>query len=179
MAIKKGELVKFDELNEEIEVNLIQDEEQREKAETVGYYAMFEYISGFRKAIYWSKAKMERHALRYSQGYKGDKAKGTAYTFWSKDFDGMAYKTMLRQLISKWGIMSTDMQEAYQKDQAVIETNGNFEYVDNEEPIEPETPIESEQPKEQKLPDTKEVRVIVPTEIKPKVLDNQVDINAL
>jgi len=136
MAIKKGELVNFDELNEEIEVNLIQDEEEREKAETVGYYAMFEYISGFRKAIYWSKAKMERHALRYSQGYKGDKAKGTAYTFWSKDFDGMAYKTMLRQLISKWGIMSTDMEQAYNKDQAVIETNGNYEYVDNEEPIE-------------------------------------------
>lgn len=141
MAIKKGELVKFDELNEEIEVNLIQDEEQRENAETIGYYAMFEYVSGFRKAIYWSKAKMERHALRYSQGYKGDKAKGTAYTFWSKDFDGMAYKTMLRQLISKWGIMSTDMQNAYEKDQAVIQTNGNFEYVDNEEePIEPEEP---------------------------------------
>lgn len=131
MAIKKGELVNFDELNEEIEVNLIQDEEERENAETIGYYAMFEYISGFRKAIYWSKAKMEKHALRYSQGYKGDKAKHTAYTFWSKDFDGMAYKTMLRQLISKWGIMSTDMQEAYQKDQAVIETNGDYEYVDN------------------------------------------------
>ena len=132
MAIKKGELVRFDELNEEIEVNLIQDEEERENAETIGYYAMFEYISGFRKAIYWSKAKMEKHALKYSQGYKADKAKHTNYTFWAKDFDGMAYKTMLRQLISKWGIMSTDMQEAYQKDQAVIETNGDYEYVDNE-----------------------------------------------
>ena len=144
MAIKKGELVNFDELNEEIEVNLIQDEEERENAETIGYYAMFEYISGFRKAIYWSKAKMEKHALRYSQGYKGDKAKHTAYTFWSKDFDGMAYKTMLRQLISKWGIMSTDMQEAYTKDQAVIETNGNFEYVDNDKELEllAETPEE-------------------------------------
>lgn len=132
MAIKKGELVRFDELNEEIEVNLIQDEDERENAETIGYYAMFEYISGFRKAIYWSKAKMEKHALKYSQGYKADKAKHTAYTFWTKDFDGMAYKTMLRQLISKWGIMSTDMQEAYQKDQAVIETNGDYEYVDNQ-----------------------------------------------
>lgn len=133
MAIKKGELINFDELNEEIEVNLIQDEEERENAETIGYYAMFEYTNGFRKAIYWSRKKMEQHALRYSQGYKGDKAKGTAYTFWSKDFDGMAYKTMLRQLISKWGIMSTDMQEAYQKDQAVIESDGDYEYVDNEE----------------------------------------------
>lgn len=55
---------------------------------------------------------------------------------------GMAYKTMLRQLISKWGIMSTDMQEAYTKDQAVIETNGNIEYVDNQEDIPTETPVE-------------------------------------
>lgn len=147
MAIKKGELVKFDELNEEIEVNLIQDEEERENAETIGYYAMFEYISGFRKAIYWSKTKMEKHALRYSQGYKGDKAKNTAYTFWSKDFDGMAYKTMLRQLISKWGIMSTDMQEAYTKDQAVIQTNGNYEYVDNRDDIViPQEPNIEEEP---------------------------------
>ena len=144
LAIKKGELVNFDELNEEIEVNLIQDEEERENAETIGYYAMFEYTNGFRKAIYWSRKKMEQHALRYSQGYKGDKAKHTAYTFWSKDFDGMAYKTMLRQLISKWGIMSTDMQEAYTKDQAVIETNGDFEYVDNDKELEllAETPEE-------------------------------------
>lgn len=116
---------------------------------------MFEYTNGFRKAIYWSKKKMEQHALRYSQGYKGDKAKNTAYTFWSKDFDGMAYKTMLRQLISKWGIMSTDMQEAYTKDQAVIDTNGEFEYVDNDNSTEdnvaaePSVEVENIQPNEE------------------------------
>ena len=66
LAIKEGELVKFDALNEEIEVNLIEDEEVREKTPTIGYYASFTYLNGFRKAIYWSKAKMESHALRYS-----------------------------------------------------------------------------------------------------------------
>lgn len=132
IAIKKGELIKYDPLSEEIEVNLIEDDEERENTETIGYYAMFEYQNGFRKTLYWSKKKMEQHALKYSQGYKADKAKHTSYTFWSKDFDGMAYKTMLRQLISKWGIMSTELQEAYTKDQSVIETNGNYEYVDNE-----------------------------------------------
>ena len=49
LAIKKGELVKFDPLEEEIEVQLIDDEEQREQAETIGYYAMFEYQNGFKK----------------------------------------------------------------------------------------------------------------------------------
>ena len=131
MAIKEGELVRFDPLNEEIEVNLIEDEEVRENAPTIGYYAFFEYTNGFRKALYWSKAKMESHALKYSQGYAADKKKGTAWTFWSKDFDGMAYKTMLRQLISKWGIMSIEMQSAIDADMAVINADGTKDYVDN------------------------------------------------
>lgn len=138
LAIKKGELVKYDPLNEEIEVNLMDDEEERENAETVGYYAMFEYTNGFRKSMYWSKSKMEKHALKYSKGYSAHKG----YTFWEKDFDGMAYKTMLRQLISKWGIMSIDMQQAVEKDMATINTDGTYEYVDNEEP----TIIEQEEP---------------------------------
>lgn len=140
LAIKKGELIKYDPLNEEIEVNLIEDEEERENAETIGYYAMFEYTNGFRKSLYWSKSKMEKHALKYSSGYKAKKG----YTYWEKDFDGMAYKTMLRQLISKWGIMSIDMQQAVEKDMATINTDGTYEYVDNEE----DTIIEQEEPKE-------------------------------
>lgn len=143
LAIKKGELVRYDPLNEEIEVNLIDDEEERENAETVGYYAMFEYTNGFRKSMYWSKAKMEKHALKYSSGYKAKKG----YTFWEKDFDGMAYKTMLRQLISKWGIMSIDMQQAVEKDMTTINTDGTYEYVDNEET----TIIDQEEKQEVKI----------------------------
>lgn len=129
LAIKEGELIKYDPLNEEIEVNLIEDELERENAKTIGYYAMFEYINGFKKAIYWSKEKMEKHALQYSKGYQAKKG----YTFWEKDFDGMAYKTMLRQLISKWGIMSVDMQNAYEGDMAYIKDDGSKIYVDNED----------------------------------------------
>lgn len=132
LSIKEGELIKFDALNEEIEVRLIEDEEQREQAATIGYYAMFEYVNGFRKAIYWSKTKMEAHAQKYSKGYASDKRNGTSWTFWSKDFDGMAYKTMLRQLISKWGIMSIDMITAIDSDMAVINEDGTKTYVDND-----------------------------------------------
>ena len=127
LAIKEGELIRFDPLNEEIEVKLIEDEEAREQAPTIGYYAMFEYTNGFRKAIYWSKKKMEAHALQYSMGYRAKKG----YTFWEKDFDAMAYKTMLRQLISKWGIMSIEMQNAIDADMAVINEDGTKSYVDN------------------------------------------------
>lgn len=141
--------MRFDPLNEEIVVNLIEDEEEREKAPTKGYYAMFEYVNGFRKALYWSRAKMESHALKYSKGYAAKKG----YTFWEKDFDAMAYKTMLRQLISKWGIMSIDMASALDNDMVVINQDGTKTYVDNEEefpeaepaaadPEEPEAPAE-------------------------------------
>ncbi|MGI6041002.1 MAG: DUF1351 domain-containing protein [Candidatus Alectryocaccobium sp.] len=116
---------------EEIEVRIIEDEDEREKAATIGYYAMFEYLNGFRKTMYWTRSKMERHALNYSQGYKAKKG----YTFWEKDFDAMAYKTMLRQLISKWGIMSIEMQTAMDGDMGVIEEDGTINYVDNDNEV--------------------------------------------
>lgn len=143
LAIKEGELVKYDALNEDIEVKLIEDEEEREKAPTIGYYAMFEYLNGFRKTLYWTKKHMEAHAEKYSMGYKAHKG----YTFWEKDFDGMAYKTMLRQLISKWGIMSVDMQKAMESDTAEIKEDGTYEYVDNE--FEVTEPVQEEQQPEQ------------------------------
>lgn len=154
LAIKEGELVHYDPLEEDIEVHLIEDEEERENAKTIGYYAMFEYTNGFKKAMYWSKAKMISHADKYSQAFSKDsvKARDPKYnkvsfadfeagkvaerdmwlysSFWYKDFDGMAYKTMLRQLISKWGIMSIEMQTAMDKDMAAIHDDGSIDYVD-------------------------------------------------
>lgn len=121
IAVKAGEVVHFDPLTEEVEVNLNPDELARENSATVGYLAMFEYLNGFRKTIYWSREKMENHALRYSKGYAAKKG----YTFWEKDFDAMAFKTMLRQLISKWGVMSIDLQTAFEAD-AVAAEDGDY-----------------------------------------------------
>lgn len=136
MAIKEGELIKYDPLNEEIEVQLIEDEAEREAAPTIGYYAMFEYLNGFRKVIYWSREKMEAHAMEYSQGYRAKKG----YTFWEKNFDDMAIKTMLRHLISRWGIMSIDFQKAYEADMGVMHTPGGaIDYVDNDDSFDADT----------------------------------------
>lgn len=126
LAIKQGELVRYNPLDEEIEVNLIEDDILREETPTEGYYAMFEYENGFRKAIYWSKKQMENHAMKYSQGYRAKKG----YTFWEKNFDGMAYKTMLRQLISKWGIMSIELQSALENDMTFTDESGSVNYVE-------------------------------------------------
>lgn len=146
LAIKEGELVRYDPLDEEVEVNLIDDDILREEAPTMGYFAMFEYENGFRKTLYWSKKKMLAHAEKYSSAfYKNGGAKSLELleqgkipekdmwkysSFWFKDFDGMALKTMLRRLISKWGIMSIDLQNAIDKDMAVIHEDGKTEYVD-------------------------------------------------
>lgn len=158
LAIKEGELIRYDPLNEEIEVKLIQDETEREAAPTIGYYAMFEYLNGFKKTLYWSKEKMLAHADRFSQAFSKDgcevKTKfGTKHkvsfadyeagnypqndawmysSFWYKDFDGMAYKTMLRQLISKWGIMSLEMVNAMDGDMSVINADGSRDYVETD-----------------------------------------------
>ena len=131
MEIKQGELVRFDPLNEEIICNIIPDYEQREAAATIGYYAMFEYLNGFRKAIYWSREKMMQHADTYSPAYSAaahqkllngeipEKDKWKYSSFWYKNFDDMAKKTMLRQLISRWGIMSTELQTAIDADNSI------------------------------------------------------------
>lgn len=111
-SIKDGELKKWNPITEELQIELIEDDDIREQTATIGYVATFTYTNGFTKTIYWSRQKMENHALRYSKGYAAKKG----YTFWEKDFDGMAYKTMLRQLISKWGIMSIDLQTAFEQD---------------------------------------------------------------
>ena len=143
LAIKEGELIRFDPLNEEIEVKLIEDDTVREATPTIGYYAMFEYINGFRKAMYWSREKMMAHADKYSMAFHADKYQELLEgkipqsemwkysSFWYKDFDGMAYKTMLRQLISKWGIMSIDLQKAMDGDMGTINEDGSVDYVDN------------------------------------------------
>lgn len=143
LAIKEGELIKYDPLEEEIEVKLIDDEVEREKAPIAGFYAMFEYSNGFRKAIYWSAEKMLNHADKYSQSFskkiyedikkgKIDQKDMWKYSSpWYSKFEDMGCKTVLKQLLSKYGILSIEMQEAIEKDQAVIKEDGTPIYVDN------------------------------------------------
>lgn len=145
LAIKEGELIRYNPLEEEIEVSLIEDDIEREETPTAGYYAMFEYENGFKKSMYWSKKKMLAHADKYSAAFSAkslelleageipDSEKWKYSSFWYKDFDGMAMKTMLRQLISKWGIMSIDLQTAIDKDMAIIREDGTADYVDHQQ----------------------------------------------
>ena len=149
MGVKEGELVSYNPFDEEIVFSPIQDVDERQKTPTIGYYAMFEYVNGFKKVLYWSKAQMLAHADKYSQAfsvnatngkypkvsyddyiagnYNKEKDEWLYSSNWYKDFDGMAKKTMLRQLISKWGVMSTEMVQAIDADNNVVRIDrGNF-----------------------------------------------------
>ena len=154
IEIKQGELIRYNPLKEDIECAFIDNFEERENAETVGYYAYFEYANGFEKAIYWSKGKMLSHADKYSPAFsrtayeklqKGEIPQNELWkysSFWYKDFDSMAKKTMLRQLISRWGIMSLELQQALNTDGATIEKQG-ADFVPNfeEQPEVIENPV--------------------------------------
>lgn len=141
LPIKQGELKHYSRLTGEIEVEEIQDDIVREATPTMGYYAMFELTDGFRKEIYWSYEKMLAHADRYSAAFSALKYKELLdgkvperdlwkySSFWYKDFDAMACKTMLRQLISKWGVMSIELQQAFDADGYVVSQDKNGEFV--------------------------------------------------
>lgn len=168
VSVKDGELRGWNPVTEEFSISPISDEEERENTRTVGYLASFEYLNGFTKTIYWSKEKMVAHADRYSAAFSKEATNGKYpkvsfadyeahnypakdewlySSFWYKDFDSMAHKTMLRQLISKWGVISIDLQTAFEAD-AAAESEEYFEDSEAQLPAAstvPELPPEESQ----------------------------------
>lgn len=96
----------------------------------VGYFAYFKLINGFKKTLYWTKEQCEMHAVKYSKAHSG-KNRGSEYDNWSKMFDQMAMKTVLKQLLSQYGIMSVEFQNAIKLDQATINEDDTYTYIDN------------------------------------------------
>ena len=133
LEVKSGELGGWDPFEERFhEMHFIEDFEKRAAMPTVGYIAHFEHINGFQKTLYWTADQMMSHADKYSPAFSaaaykkllnGEIPQNELWkysSFWYKDFDGMAKKTMLRQLISKWGIMTAEMTMAYERDGHVM-----------------------------------------------------------
>lgn len=152
--IKQGEYLGKDSMTGKPKFQFIEDDDQRDALPTVGYMAYFEYMNGFRKVLYWSKEKMMNHADTYSKAFSRQKYEELLAgkipesemwkysSFWYKSFDDMAKKTMLRQLISRWGVMSIEMAKAFESDNTVSMVDGNGEIVTEPEPM----PGASEQP---------------------------------
>lgn len=100
--VHEGELQKWNPLTEEIDI----DFEQRKSDAIVGYAAYFELLNGFRKTVYWTKEQVEKHRRKFSKSDFG----------WKNDWDAMAMKTVLKSLLSKWGILTIQMQTAVMED---------------------------------------------------------------
>ena len=158
MEIREGEYLGKDPQTGKPRFQFIEDDEAREQLPVVGYMGYFEYLNGFRKVLYWSKEKMMAHADNFSAAFSAEAYKRIQAgevsdqdmwrysSFWYKNFDDMAKKTLLRQLISRWGIMSIEMQRGYVGDSNFVQVeNGEFVNV-------PEEQVEGLQPKPREEP---------------------------
>ena len=126
--VREGEIVGEDFISGEMQFKAV---ENREDKPVIGYVAFFRLINGFEKMEYWSIAKIEQHAKKYSQTYGSPKEEIRKNSTWAKNFDAMARKTVVKLLLSKYAPMSVQMQDAHKADQAVITEDGN-RYIDNE-----------------------------------------------
>jgi len=104
--VKQGELAGYNAITEEIVLRPLEDFAEREAAETIGYYAKIVLMSGFTKELYWSRERAEAHGRRYSKAYN---------KFWATHFDKMAMKTLLRQLLGTWGVLSNEMERLFEE----------------------------------------------------------------
>jgi recombination protein RecT len=162
IEIREGEYLGRDKMTGKQNFSFIENETERLSKPIIGYLGYFELLNGYRKQIYMSREEMEQHADTYSKAFSlADYKKLQAgkipekdlwkySSYWYKDFDGMAFKTILRRLISKYGVMSIEMQDAYTKDMAVLHENGDYEYVDNPQEEE-KTTIDVKEEKPTKL----------------------------
>lgn len=164
IAIHEGEYKGRDKFTGKRVFEFIEDDDEREELPVIGYLACFELLNGFRKSVYWTKKKMEAHADKYSQAFdlniykqiqEGKIPANEMWKYsscWYSNFEGMAEKTLMKHLLSKWGILSTELITAIDADMAVINEDGTKEYVDNV-PDAIETQEAEEKPQTQKEPE--------------------------
>lgn len=121
IPVRAGQIKSVNPLKENYEFDF-----ENETGEIVGYAAYFRLVTGFEKTVYWNVGKVREHAQRYSKSFKDGP--------WQTHFHEMAMKTVLKNTISQYGIMSIEMQKAVVVDQAAIkDEQGTPEYVDNNE----------------------------------------------
>ena len=136
--VYRDEFDSYDPFKGELHYHLVADGDRAHNRleNVVGYAFYFELVSGFEKMAYLSKEEAEAHALQFSKAYQYDKKEGKETSPWSTMFDKMAEKTIVKNTLSKWGVLSTQMITAAKADQATVRKidakETDYEYVDNE-----------------------------------------------
>ncbi len=100
-VVYEGEFKSLDKLTGALDIS-----GKKVSDEVIGYFAYIETVSGFKKAMYWTKDGVKKHAGRYSASYK------SGAKIWRDNFDEMATKTVLRNLLSHYGVMSVEINTA-------------------------------------------------------------------
>lgn len=136
--VRKGEVTGFNPFDDAFEITPIDFEKRNAKDDKghylvpiVGYYAKMEMSNGFTKEMFMTADEMLDFAKKYSKAYRNDIDKHTSYSFWTTKFEDMAKKTMLRQLLGKWGLLTSELERAYTSDMGIIGEDGSVEYADN------------------------------------------------
>lgn len=131
LEVYEGQLVDWNPLTEEFTF----DYKARTSDKVVGYVGFFELLNGFKKTVYWTKDEVEAHRIKNAKGFDKTKLTGA----WRDNYDAMAIKTVLRNMLSKWGILSVEMQTAVTSDEKVFRVNENDDLIEetNLEDMEP------------------------------------------
>lgn len=122
IEVYENQFKTYDRLTEELDA----DFKLVGKGSIVGYVAYFKLINGFEKTSYWSIEEVNAHGAKFSKTFSSNTG------VWKENFNAMAKKTVLKNTLSKWGILSIEMQQATIVDQAVINDSETLDvdYVD-------------------------------------------------
>ena len=135
-AVYEDELVSYNPILGEAEFvsdfSACNDRKSGDDSKIVGYYAWFKLNTGFKHELYMSNEEIRNHALKYSKSFRKDVDENKKSSLWSTNFKAMALKTVIKTLLSKWGILSIQMQKAIINDQEVYDEQGKSNYSDNQ-----------------------------------------------
>lgn len=122
LAIYDGQLIDWNPLTEEFTF----DYKAKVSDEVIGYVGFFELLNGFKKTVYWTKQEIESHRIKNAKGYDKGKLSGA----WVDNYDSMAIKTVLRNMLSKWGLLSVEMQSAITSDEKIFRVDENNDLIE-------------------------------------------------
>lgn len=149
IAVYEGQMASWNPLTEEFAFNY----DGKTSDEVIGYVGFFELLNGFKKTVYWTKQEVEEHRVANTKGYDKTKLTGA----WKDNYDQMAIKTVLRNMLSKWGILSVEMQSAVTSDEKVFRYDDNDDLI-KETKIDEMEPIDQERKEAEKVEETNEAQ---------------------
>lgn len=142
LAIYDGQLIDWNPLTEEFTF----DYKAKVSDEVIGYVGFFELLNGFKKTVFWTKQEIESHRIKNAKGYDKEKLSGA----WVDNYDSMAIKTVLRNMLSKWGLLSVEMQSAITSDEKIFRVDENNDLIE-------ETDLSDMEPLKQDLKEAERV----------------------